>query len=127
MLQAMGDVLQFRGDRDGALAHYADALKLFRAIGAQRGEANVLAAQGQLFLPDNLTRANELLNQAIEIYSKIGSHYSIPAQIGNFGWKLWRLDEKQKAKPYLTQAADLFEQIGLLDYAERHRNAANQI
>lgn len=124
VLRAIGDVQQFRDDRDAALKSYAEALALFRAVGDRLGEANVYASQGQLHLPDNLDKANELLNQAIQIYQRIGSQYSIPAQIGNFGWKLLRLGEREKAKPYLLQAAELFGKMGLIDYAERHRNAA---
>ncbi|MCC7189503.1 MAG: tetratricopeptide repeat protein [Anaerolineales bacterium] len=126
VLQAIGDVQQFRKETDAALESYEEALKLFRQVGAKLGEANVISSQGQLYLPDDLKRANEYLNRAINIYELIGSRYSVPAQIGNYGWKLYRLHEYEKAKPYLLQAADLFEKMGLTDYADRHRNAANQ-
>ncbi len=126
VLQAIGDVQQFRDDRDAALVSYNEALKLFKDIGAKLGEANVISSQGQMYLPDDINKANEFLNQALQIYQKIGSMYSIPAQIGNYGWKLYRLGESEKAKPYLLQAADLFEKMGLMDYAERHRTAANK-
>ncbi len=124
-IQALGDVHRDLSELPEARARYEEALPLYRSIGAKLGEANVYASQGQLYLPDNSDRANELLNQAIQIYQSIGDQYSIPAQIGNFGWRLLRLGEKEKAKPYLLQAADLFEKIGLMDYAERHRNAAS--
>ncbi|MDD2922649.1 MAG: NB-ARC domain-containing protein [Anaerolineales bacterium] len=126
VLQAIGDVQQFRDDRDAAIESYNEALKLFRQVGAKLGEANVLSSQGQMYLPDNLDKANEILNQALQIYQKIGDGYSIPAQIGNYGWKLYRLGEYEKSKPYLLQAADLFEKMGLMDYAERHRNAVSK-
>ena len=48
VLQAIGDVEQFRGDRDAALASYAHALTLFRAMGDRLGEANVLQAIGDV-------------------------------------------------------------------------------
>jgi tetratricopeptide (TPR) repeat protein len=124
--KAIGDVQQFRKEMDAALESYNEALKLFRQVGAKLGEANVISSQGQMYLPDDLDKANEYLNKALQVYQKIGSLYSIPAQIGNYGWKLYRLGEYEKAKPYLLQAADLFEKIGLMDYAERHRNAANR-
>jgi len=126
VLKALGDLQQFRDDRDAALESYNEALKLFRQVGDKLGEANTLAAQGQMYLPESLEKANEFLNQALQMYQKIGSQYSIPAQIGNYGWKLYRLGEYEKAKPYLLQAADLFEKMGLMDYAERHRNVANK-
>ena len=34
VLQAMGDVLQFRDEREAALASYEQALSLFRQVGA---------------------------------------------------------------------------------------------
>jgi tetratricopeptide (TPR) repeat protein len=124
VLKAIGDVQNFRKEMDAALASYADALQLFRAVGARLGEANVLASQGKLYVVTDPDRANGLLDQAIAIYRQIGSRYSIPAQIGNFGWELLRLGEHKCAQPYLLQAANLFEEIGLTDYAERHRIAA---
>jgi tetratricopeptide (TPR) repeat protein len=54
----------------------------------------------------------------------IGSQYSIPAQIGNYGWALLRAGEVDRARPYLLQAAQLFADMGLDDYAERHMQAA---
>ncbi|MEW5960241.1 MAG: tetratricopeptide repeat protein, partial [Chloroflexota bacterium] len=71
-------------------------------------------------------RAEEYLNQAIRLYQQIGDRYSIPAQLGNFDWTLLRQGEKERAKPYLLKAAELFDLIGLADYAERHRYYANR-
>jgi tetratricopeptide (TPR) repeat protein len=124
VLQAIGDVQNFRKEIDAALKSYGEALQLFRAVGDRLGEANVLASQGKMYVLADPDRANELLNQALAIYQRIGSRYSIPAQIGNFGWELLRLGESDRARPYLLQAADLFEEMGLMDYAERHRRAA---
>jgi tetratricopeptide (TPR) repeat protein len=126
VLKALGDVQQFRDERDAALTSYEQALSLFRAVGAKLGEANVLASQGQLYLITDPKRADELLDKAVSIYRVIGSRYSIPAQIGNFGWALRRLGEPKRARPYLLHAAELFEEMGLMDYAERHRRAAGK-
>ncbi|MBI5961851.1 MAG: hypothetical protein HY863_00115, partial [Chloroflexi bacterium] len=48
VLQAIGDVLQFRKELDGALVSYNEALKLFKDIGDKLGEANVLQAIGDV-------------------------------------------------------------------------------
>ncbi|MFN8494068.1 MAG: tetratricopeptide repeat protein [Caldilineaceae bacterium] len=128
VLTAQGDVLAFLDQREAALAKYEEALGLFRAVGARLGEANVLASNGQIALIDgNDEEAKRLLEQAIAIYQRVGSRYSIPAQIGNYGWALWRAGRKAQAKPYLQQAAELFTAMGLTDYAERHRRAAEEI
>ncbi len=71
-------------------------------------------------------KAEELLEQALIIYRAIGDRYSVAAQIGNFGWTLLRLGALDRARPYLFQAAELFENMGLLDYAERHYYYAKQ-
>jgi tetratricopeptide (TPR) repeat protein len=125
--KAIGDVQQFRDERDAALESYNEALKLFKEIGAKLGEANVLAAQGMLNLLPHPEQADTSLEKAIQIYNQIGDRYSVPAQIGNFGWELLRLNEPVRALPYLWRAAELFEQMGLNDYAERHRNYATAI
>jgi hypothetical protein len=70
--------------------------------------------------------ANRLLTQAIKIYQAIGSRYSVPAQIGNYGWALLGSDQRERARPYLLQAAQLFAEMGLSDYAERHFRAAGE-
>ena len=42
----MGDVQNFRDERDKALGSYEQALGLFREVGDRLGEANVLQAMG---------------------------------------------------------------------------------
>ena len=124
VLKAISDVQQFRKENDAALKSYEQAQTLYRAVGAKLGEANVLASQGRLYLLDEPQHAEEMLDRAIALYRAIGSRYSEPAQIGNFGWTLLRLGQPERARPYLVRAAELFEQMGLMDYAERHRRAA---
>ena len=124
-LKVIGDVQQFRDDREGALASYGQALELFRQVGARLGEANVLAALGQLELTrGQSTQAKILLHEAVQIYEAIGSRYSIAAQTGNYGWALRRIGQAEQARPYLLQAAELFEQMGLNDYAQQARQGA---
>ncbi|MDL1897771.1 tetratricopeptide repeat protein, partial [Anaerolineae bacterium CFX7] len=125
--KAIGDVQRFRDDNDAALTSYEQALGLFRDVGDRLGEANTLAAQGQLFLIDNPERADAMLEQAIADFQQIGDSYSIAAQIGNYGLALLRLQQAERAQPYLTRAAELFDQIGLDDYAARHRQSAAAI
>ena len=73
MLQAIGDVQQFRDDRDGALGSYQQALALFREIGAKLGEANVLKAIGdvQQFRKDT-NGALGSYQQALALFREIG-------------------------------------------------------
>jgi len=125
VLQAMGDVQRFRKEMEAALVSYQQALTLYQAAGSRLGEANVLVAKGQLTLINaDQAAADRLLEQALAIYRTIGDRYSVPAQIGNYGWTLWRIGRHEQARPYLLQAADLFAEMGLVDYAERYRSAA---
>ncbi|MFQ3661118.1 MAG: tetratricopeptide repeat protein [Chloroflexaceae bacterium] len=91
-------------------------------------QADALIAQGRAQLEQgDLARATDLLNQAVRLYWAAGEHYAAAAQIGNYGWALRRKGRPDLARPYLEQAAALFEQLGLSDFAERHRFAAEDI
>lgn len=124
-LQAQGDVYRFQDRHAEALAGYAEALRLYRAVGARLGEANVYAAQGQIALVSgDQAAADRLLARAIASYEAIGDRYSVAAQIGNYGWALRRAGRHAEARPYLARAAERFAALGLDDYADRHRRAA---
>ena len=124
-LKAIGDVLQFRKQLDDALDHYHRALEAIRAVGDRLGEANCRAAEGRIaLLRGDQAAADARLAQAVAIYEAIGDRYSVPAQIGNYGWTLLREGRAADARSYLLRAADLFDAMGLADYADRHRRAA---
>jgi tetratricopeptide (TPR) repeat protein len=105
-------VQNFRDERDAALASYAEALTLFRAVGARLGEANVFLSLGQMALevPDEEQGA-EYLEQAARLYEAIG------AQSGsaNVRITLARLaaskGEYQQAIDYMQPAADFGKRI----------------
>lgn len=90
-----------------------------------KAQADALIARGRALLEaDDLPAATELLNQAVKIYWAAGEQYAAAAQIGNYGWALRRKGRPDLARPYLAEAARLFEGMGLRDFAERHRAAA---
>ena len=74
VLQAMGDVQQFRAERDAALKNYEQALKLYRETGDKLGEANVLQAMGdvQQFRKE-LDAALKNYEQALKLFKDIGA------------------------------------------------------
>ncbi|MBI2758396.1 MAG: tetratricopeptide repeat protein [Chloroflexi bacterium] len=74
VLQAIGDVQQFRDERDAALESYNEALKLFKAVGAKLGEANVRKAIGdvQQFRKEN-DAALESYNEALKLFKAVGA------------------------------------------------------
>jgi tetratricopeptide (TPR) repeat protein len=73
VLKAIGDVQQFRADRDAALRSYAEALRLYRALGDRLGEANVLRAIGdvQQFRADR-DAALRSYAEALRLYRALG-------------------------------------------------------
>ncbi|RRR78400.1 MAG: tetratricopeptide repeat protein [Candidatus Viridilinea halotolerans] len=90
-----------------------------------KAEADALIDQGRVLLErGDLPKATDLLNQAVRHYWNVGEYYAAAAQTGNYGWALRRRGRPDLARPYLEQAADLFSQIGLAEFAERHRLAA---
>ena len=74
VLQAIGDVQQFRDDRDAALESYNEALKLFRQVGDKLGEANVRKAIGdvQQFRKE-MDAALESYNEALKLFRQVGA------------------------------------------------------
>ncbi len=95
------------------------------SAGTTRERADGLIARGRALLEQGeLARATELLNQAVRLYWAAGEQYTAAAQIGNYGWALRRKGRADLARPYLEQAATLFAQLGLQEFAERHQFAA---
>lgn len=70
-LKAIGDVQQFRDDRDAALQSYNDALALFKAVGDKLGEANTKLAIARM------NNVPDLYREAIALYTQIGDRYSL--------------------------------------------------
>lgn len=92
---------------------------------AARAQADALVARGrELLETGDLPGATELLNQAVKLYWAAGEQYAAAAQIGNYGWALRRKGRPDLAKPYLAEAARLFEGMGMQEFAERHSFAA---
>jgi tetratricopeptide (TPR) repeat protein len=113
VLQAIGDVQQFRDERDAALESYNQALMLFRQVGAKLGEANVLQSIGdvQQFRKDN-DAALESYNQALMLFRQVGAKLgeaNVRKAIGNV--QQYR-DERDAALESYSQALMLFRQVG---------------
>lgn len=90
-----------------------------------KAQADALITRGRELLEQGeLPAATDLLNQAVKLYWAAGEQYAAAAQIGNYGWALRRKGRPDLARPYLEQAASIFEQLGLKEFAERHRFAA---
>ena len=114
VLQAIGDVQQFRKETDAAIESYNEALKLFRQVGAKLGEANTLAAMTRLSLQSgDIATAETQLEKVILMRREIGDLYSEGADYGNFAFSLQNLGNKEKAKEYALKARLIFVKINL--------------
>jgi len=99
-------VQSFRDEKDAALGSYDAALKLFKQVGDNLGQANVLLA---------LARTNgdaEHYEAAIRLYEKIGDRYSIARGKAFYGNWLLDQQEREKAVPLLQEAKAIWQQIG---------------
>jgi tetratricopeptide (TPR) repeat protein len=112
VLQAIGDVQNFRKEMDAALASYEQALQLFRAVGDRLGEANVLLSVGKMALSiGDEEHGVEYLEQATQLYEAIG------AQSGSANVRITlaqlaaRKGEFQAAIDYMQPAADFGKRI----------------
>ncbi|WP_031461206.1 hypothetical protein [Chloroflexus sp. MS-G] len=92
-----------------------------------KAEADALIARGKALIATDLPQATDLLNRAVKLYWAAGEYYSAAAQTGNYGWALRRMGRPDLARPYLARAAEIFADLGLTDFAERHRAAAEDI
>ncbi|MEI8307724.1 MAG: tetratricopeptide repeat protein [Chloroflexales bacterium] len=93
-----------------------------------KAQADALVARGRALIDKNrLPEATDLLNQAVKLYWAAGDFYNAAAQTGNYGWALRRKGRADLARPYLEHAATIFADIGLTEFAERHRAAANDV
>ena len=126
VLSSIGDVQNFRDERDAALASYGEALKLFRQVGARLGEANVLSALCRMDIArGKLEDAEQKLAQIIEMRRAIGDLYSEGADLGNFALALSNAGYNEKAKFYALRALPIFEKIQLPAIVEMMRRVIN--
>ncbi|MCL4828151.1 MAG: tetratricopeptide repeat protein, partial [Caldilinea sp.] len=123
--KALGDLALREDDLGEARRCYEAALAIYPQIGDRLGEANVLAALARVeLLEGQAERAMILLTRALNFYQSINDRYSIAVALYYFGFDLLRLDRRDDAAPLLLQAAGLFEEIGLPQYAVQLRQMA---
>jgi tetratricopeptide (TPR) repeat protein len=120
VLQAIGDVQQFRDERDAALKSYAHALELFRSVGARLGEANILLSLGAIKrATGNVLDARADFQNAFAMYRNIGDAYSQARALYRLGD--CAADEKNwdDVLQFYRQAADLWSSIGMTDLVQQ--------
>jgi tetratricopeptide (TPR) repeat protein len=113
VLQAIGDVQQFRKEMDAALASYNEALKLFRAVGAKLGEANVLKAIGdvQQFRKE-MDAALASYNEALKLFRAVGAKLGEANVLKAIGDVQQFRDDRDAALASYNEALKLFRAVG---------------
>ena len=116
VLQAIGDVQQFRKDMAGALASYGQAQELYRQVGARLGEANVLLSLGDLARQSHdYAQAWQHYTQAQQHYTTIDDVYSQARVLYRMGDALVEQQRKKEAIPFYEQAIARWRAIGMAD------------
>jgi tetratricopeptide (TPR) repeat protein len=119
VLQAIGDVQQFRKETDAALASYDEALKLFRQVGDKLGEANVYLSLGGAKRSDkDYEGAKKDFQNALYIYRTIGDQYSQARALYRLGDCLSEEEKYEEAVIQYEKAIQLWTSIGLNDLVE---------
>jgi tetratricopeptide (TPR) repeat protein len=106
-------VQQFRAERDAALESYHEALKLFKAVGSNLGEAVTLRRTGHLQLSSNRIKEAEAsytasLNLCRIIEDHLGKAYALRA----LGDVAFYHDDFRQAHNNYEDAKQIFRQIG---------------
>jgi tetratricopeptide (TPR) repeat protein len=119
VLQAIGDVQQFRDDRDAALDSYNAALTLFRQVGDKLGEANVYLSLGGLKRGEkDFAGARNDFENALQVYRMIGDQYSQARALYRLGDCFSGEEKYGEAIAQYENAIQLWTAIGITDLVE---------
>ncbi len=114
VLQAMGDVQQFRDDRDAALQSYEQALTLFRQVGDRLGEANCYLAQGRVALKqEDYQNALTLHTEAYQLYRHIQASYSQARLLFYRSLVYEAMNDQKQAITDIEEALTIAQQLNL--------------
>ncbi|MFZ5922453.1 MAG: hypothetical protein ACOYY3_15505, partial [Chloroflexota bacterium] len=113
VLQAIGDVQQFRKETDAALDSYHAALQLFKAVGAKLGEANVLKAIGDVQqFRDERDAALDSYHAALQLFKAVGDRLGEANVLKAIGDVQQFRDERDAALDSYHAALQLFKAVG---------------
>jgi len=106
-LHSFGLTLYYLDELDRAVASYAAALELFRAVGDRLGEANVQKALGDLARrEDRLGEARKHYEAALAIYQDIGARLGEANTLAGLSRLALREGREEEARALLQQAVD---------------------
>ncbi|HEY2970946.1 MAG TPA: CHAT domain-containing protein [Pyrinomonadaceae bacterium] len=96
-----------------AIEKFAEAAKLWHAVGDKRGEAIALSFMGKVCdLLGEKEKALDYYTQTLALMRSVGDRSSVAATLNNIGLIYDSLGEKQKALEYYNSALPILEQLG---------------
>jgi tetratricopeptide (TPR) repeat protein len=113
VLRAKGVLLRYGGRVNEAVEAYAEAIAVFRSVGARRAEArakNSLAYA--MFVLERFEDAIAVGLSSVSIDLAIGGRFQIAKTLSNIGQAYARLGDTQRGLAYLKRARDAHERYG---------------
>jgi tetratricopeptide (TPR) repeat protein len=109
----LGMVYDDLGERETALDHYEEALRIFRKINNKGEEATALGNIGVVYLLSGVfDKALDYLYQALEIDRKVGNRGGEGYTVNNIGVVYRRKGDLEKALSYYKEAQIIHDEVG---------------
>lgn len=104
------------GERQQALDHYQNALRLFNVVGDQSGKGNALNNIGNVYLAlRDKTQALDYYQQALVLLRVAGDRAGEANTLSNIGLAYSALGEKKKALEFFRLALPIRREVGARD------------
>ena len=113
VLRAKGVLLRYGGRVQEAVEAYAEAIAVFKAVGARRAEARVKNALAYaMFVLERFEDAIAVGMSSITIDLAIGGRFQIAKTLSNVGQAYARIGDASRGLAYLQRARDAHERYG---------------
>ncbi len=113
VLRSKGVLLRYVGRVSEAVEAYADAIAVFRKVGARRAEARAKNALAfAMFVMERFEDAIAIANASVAIDLAIGGRFQIAKTLSNIGQAYARLGDVQTSLVYMRHAREAHERYG---------------
>ena len=113
VLRAKGVLLRYGGRVHEAIDAYAEAIAVFRAVGARRAEARAKNALAYaMFVLERFEDAVAVGLDAISIDLSIGGRFQMAKTLSNIGQAYGRLGDMARSLAYMKRAREAHERYG---------------
>lgn len=126
-ITGLGDLYLIEQNNCEAERSYNKALVLYQKVGNLLGEANCIISLAKIaFIQGNVELGRNEFKRARTLYEKMDNKHSIANSLYKLGQSLNDAEKLQnEAKEAFSEAAKIWEEIGLKDYAEKCRQLSN--